>query len=195
MGLKATAAASLRFESLVKTISSGIPGLTREALKLSVPKSRPSTAADADDVKKNRNARRIFHGEDAFWRVGGAIVKCDVCVMRPDGWRCSASRKAFEVDLMQHWVSQRMSRLNEKWNEKETFKLMSESSHKPFQKWWRQWMLQCGFLSWAGWVRALKRCTFLTHDAVQPGVRFQGPLFTRTPLSAAYVAPPRQRRR
>jgi hypothetical protein len=74
-------------------------------LKLSVPKSRPSTAADADDAKKNKNARRIFQGEDAFWRVGGAIVKCDVCVMRPDGWRCSASRKAVEMDLMQHWVS------------------------------------------------------------------------------------------
>lgn len=79
VGLKATAAASLRFESLVKTMSSGMPGLTREALKLSVPKSRPSTAADADDVKKNRNARRMFQGEDTFWRVGGAIVICDVC--------------------------------------------------------------------------------------------------------------------
>jgi hypothetical protein len=81
----------------------------------------------------------MFHGEDAFWREVGAIVRCDVCVVRPDGWRCSASRKAFEVDLMQHWVWQRMSRLNEKWNEKETFDLMSdEPSHKPFQKWWRQ---------------------------------------------------------
>jgi hypothetical protein len=63
---------------LVKTMSRGMPGLTRDAFRLSVPKSRPSTAADADDVNRNRNARMIFQGDEALWRPGGAIVMCGV---------------------------------------------------------------------------------------------------------------------
>ena len=59
-----------------------------------VPKSRPSTAADADDVKKKRSARKIFQGEEAFWRPGEGIVMCDVGDAVVCGWRCSASLKA-----------------------------------------------------------------------------------------------------
>ncbi|KAL9117151.1 MAG: hypothetical protein Q9187_006315 [Circinaria calcarea] len=49
-GLNPTAAASFRLESLVKTISSGMPGFTKAALIYSVPRSIPKTAEAAEAV-------------------------------------------------------------------------------------------------------------------------------------------------
>src|ERR1700759_1563477 len=77
-GLKATVAASLRFESFVRTISRGVPGLTRAALKYSVPKSMPSTpeAAEADVEKRSRTKRGMRDKRGGlFLRPGGNIMR------------------------------------------------------------------------------------------------------------------------
>ena len=72
-----TAETSFRFESLVRTISRGIPGLTSAALMYSVPKSMPNTAEAADAVPENRtkspsNIERVEKGVRR--RPGGAIM-------------------------------------------------------------------------------------------------------------------------
>ena len=75
--MNATAETSFRFESLVRTISRGIPGLTSAALMYSVPRSMPNTAEAADAVPENRmkspsNIERVEKGVRR--RPGGAIV-------------------------------------------------------------------------------------------------------------------------
>ena len=60
-------------------MSRGMPGLTRAALKLRVPKSSPRTleAALAVVVRRKRTARHSVNGEKATKRrrPGGSIVK------------------------------------------------------------------------------------------------------------------------
>src|SRR5271156_1184536 len=77
-GLKATVAASLRFESFVRTISRGVPGLTRAALRYSVPRSIPRTAeaAKAGVEKRSRTKRGSRYRQDGtFLRPGGDILQ------------------------------------------------------------------------------------------------------------------------
>ena len=73
-GLKAIADASFRLESLLRTMSNGLPGLTRAPLMYSVPRSMPRTEEEAvADVMREENAktrvvrRREKEREDFAW--------------------------------------------------------------------------------------------------------------------------------
>jgi hypothetical protein len=90
-GLNATAAVSFRLESLVRTISSGMPGFTSEALMYSVPRSTPRAAGPAKTVaakRKSALSRRASgeaillaramagccgRGQAKRWRWGGSL--------------------------------------------------------------------------------------------------------------------------
>ena len=82
-GLNAIADASFRFESLLRTISRGMPGFTSAALMYSVPRSIPRTADAAEAVLEKRNRRprrreRVDIGRNVRRRPGGAMM----CVER-----------------------------------------------------------------------------------------------------------------
>lgn len=80
MGLKPTTLASLRFESFVGTMSSGVPGLTIAALMYELPKSIPSTADAADAVPVNKIRRRgiivAIEGSASRLRLERAVMLC-----------------------------------------------------------------------------------------------------------------------
>ena len=74
--MNARAADSFRFESLVRTISPGMPGFTNAALKYSVPRSMPRTEmADVGVMRRKRKASKRIGDRASFRRrPGGAIV-------------------------------------------------------------------------------------------------------------------------
>ena len=74
-GLKTIAAASFRLESFVRTISSGMPGLTRAAFMYSVPRSTPRTEEIAEAVARKRHKVRTREDKiEGRRRPWGGIV-------------------------------------------------------------------------------------------------------------------------